>query len=392
MRPQPAGSSFRATAAICTGAQWRAAGYFPPATLAFASRIKIAALAILRWRFGRAQKARGAEPVQPAARLLPRRPAKGAGALKDKIMTDDMDIPAQDATSATGQLLEEMQLYGYRPFEDEPDPRPLPEPRLASAAVADMFDGLIASLQETRIEPDLDGLLWNLVNLFHRAGERIERELDRNEQTQKALQHEQDGSEIRSVELERAIAEGISMIERRDTMEFFREAAAYQYRTHMRKAWSPSSGSRLNHRAMTSAVIDSRQFLDVRLRDKAALLIPAGTRIGFAGGASCSDHKAIWNVLDRLLARHPDMILLHGATPLGAERAAACWADTRNVVQVAFRPDWSLHAKAAPFKRNDRMLEALPIGLVLFPGNGIQDNLADKARKMGIPLWDFRHR
>jgi len=38
------------------------------------------------------------------------------------------------------------------------------------------------------------------------------------------------------------------------------------------------------------------------------------------------------------------------------------------------------------------MLEALPVGLVVFPGTGIQDNLADKARKMGIPLWDFREK
>jgi len=84
------------------------------------------------------------------------------------------------------------------------------------------------------------------------------------------------------------------------------------------------------------------------------------------------------------------MILLHGATPTGAERAAACWADQRGVRQVAFRPDWAKHGKSAPFKRNDRMLEAIPVGLIVFAGTGIQDNLADKAMKAGIPLWDFR--
>jgi hypothetical protein len=31
------------------------------------------------------------------------------------------------------------------------------------------------------------------------------------------------------------------------------------------------------------------------------------------------------------------------------------------------------------------MLEAMPVGLVVFPGTGIRDNLADKARKIGIP-------
>ena len=45
------------------------------------------------------------------------------------------------------------------------------------------------------------------------------------------------------------------------------------------------------------------------------------------------------------------------------------------------------HAKAAPFKRNDAMFEALPIGVVVCPGTGIQDNLADKAKKLGIPVF-----
>jgi hypothetical protein len=35
------------------------------------------------------------------------------------------------------------------------------------------------------------------------------------------------------------------------------------------------------------------------------------------------------------------------------------------------------------------MLEILPVGVMVFPGTGIQDNLADKARKMGIPVWRF---
>src|SRR5438132_13359127 len=71
------------------------------------------------------------------------------------------------------------------------------------------------------------------------------------------------------------------------------------------------------------------------------------------------------------------------------ERIAACWADSRTVPQVVVKPDWTKHRNAAPFKRNDQMLEALPIGVVVFPGSGISANLADKARKMGIPLWRF---
>src|SRR6202049_2285917 len=132
---------------------------------------------------------------------------------------DQQDYEPPQATSPTDHILTELQLHGYRPFQDEPDPRPLPEARTVTSAVADIFDALIATLSETRLEPDLEDLLWSTANLFHRATERIERELDDNEQAQRRSQKEQDGSEIRSVELERLILEGMSLIERRDVME-----------------------------------------------------------------------------------------------------------------------------------------------------------------------------
>ena len=59
------------------------------------------------------------------------------------------------------------------------------------------------------------------------------------------------------------------------------------------------------------------------------------------------------------------------------------------MTQIAFKPDWTKNARAAPFKRNDQMLDVLPIGVIVFPGTGIQENLADKARKLGIPVWKF---
>lgn len=310
-------------------------------------------------------------------------------------MTIDADRPEpedQPEIGACAFLLQEMQLHGFRPFEDEPDDRPLPNDRLVGGAIADMFDGLVGCLVDTRIEPDLDDLLWNLVNLFQRAAERIERELDRNEQEQRRLQREQDGSEVRSVELERATAEGITMIERRDTMEFFRDAAAEQYRIHVRKAWLPRSGSMVNRKALTSAVIDSRRQIDKRAWEDARVLDPDGVRIAFSGGPNFNDHRLIYDALDKTLAQHNKMILLHGATPTGAERIAASWARDRNVPQKPFKPDWDKHQRAAPFKRNDRMLEDLPQGVIVFPGTGIQDNLADKARKLGIKVWDFRAR
>ena len=76
-------------------------------------------------------------------------------------------------------------------------------------------------------------------------------------------------------------------------------------------------------------------------------MLPEGTRIAFAGGLECNDHRTIWDTLDRARAKHPDMVLLHGGSPKGAERIAACWAEKRNVPQIVFKPDWTRHAKAA---------------------------------------------
>ena len=260
---------------------------------------------------------------------------------------------------------------------------------MVRGALADIFDALIATLSETRLEPDLEDLLWSTVNLFHRAAGRVQRELDRNEDDQRKSQQEQDGSEVRSVELERLIAEGTTMIERRETMEFFREHAADLFEAHVGSVWHPRTGSKVNHRNLTAAVIDSRDFLAAKRRVEIEPLMPAGVKVAFAGGLDCNDYQAIWDVLDKVHAKHADMVLLHGGSTKGAEFIASRWADARKVPQVSFKPDWTRHAKAAPFKRNDELLKALPIGVVVFPGSGITDNLADKAKAMGIPVWRF---
>jgi hypothetical protein len=253
-----------------------------------------------------------------------------------------------------------------------------------------MFDALVSTLSDTRLEPDLHALLWSVVNVFHRRIDRIERDLDANESAQRSGQREQDGSEVRSVELERLVAQGLTLIERRNSFEYIRDAAAELYGLHTGHAWRPRTGSMVNRATMTAAMIDSREFINARRRADAQVLLPKGTRIAFAGGVDFNDHQRIWVVLDKVMAKHADMVLLHGGTPRGADKIAACWADARKVSQVVFKPDWIRHQKAAPFKRNDQLLEALPIGVVVFPGSGVTDNLADKAKAMGIPLFECR--
>ena len=175
-------------------------------------------------------------------------------------------------------------------------------------------------LGDTRLEPDLEDLLWSTVNLFHRAVARIERELDDNEQAQRRGQKEQDGSEIRSVELERLTAEGMTLIERRNSMEFFRDQAAEQFERHTGSTWRPRSGSMVNHRALTSAMIDSPRFprRQAAGRDRRFCSPPVPRSPSPAGSTSTMSAQS-GTRLDKVHAKHPDMVLLHGGSPKGAE-------------------------------------------------------------------------
>ena len=113
--------------------------------------------------------------------------------------------------------------------------------------------------------------------------------------------------------------------------------------------------------------------------------LPEGTLVAFTGGKDFDDVTAIWRSLDSIKIKYDDVVLLHGGGP-GAEKIAASWAEKNGVHQVVCKPNWDRDGKAAPFRRNDVLLNFLPKGLVAFPGSGITNNMIDKARKIGIPV------
>ena len=85
----------------------------------------------------------------------------------------------------------------------------LPEADAVQGHLGAISEALSLMLAGTRLEDDLADLLWSFVNLFHRKIDRVERELETNEQAQRRSQTEQDGSEVKSVELERLIGQGM---------------------------------------------------------------------------------------------------------------------------------------------------------------------------------------
>ncbi len=236
----------------------------------------------------------------------------------DLAFLPNTDDEPHHASSPTADLLNELQLYGYRPHRDEPDPRPLPEADRAMAEIGACFETLTALFADTRLEDDLADLLWSFVNLFQRKIAATERKLDNNEQAQRRSQQEQDGSEVRSVELERLVAEGVSLIERRHAFEAFRDFAAEHFEAITGTAWRPRTGSIVNRKALTAAMIDSRDFIAARRQADAQVMLPTGPKIAFTGGIECNDHARIWDALDKVHVKHP-LILRRGTGDLDLE-------------------------------------------------------------------------
>ena len=191
---------------------------------------------------------------------------------------------------------------------------------------------------------------------------------------------------MKSRELELVTDRAQNLGDRRDAFEQMRDAAADAYRAETGDTWRPRRGSHTSQTGhLTSAAIDARDFMRARKDRETRAHLPQGTLVAIAGGKDVRDANAVFARLDQTKAKYDDMVLAHGGGP-GVERIAAQWAERNGVHQVVCKPDWNRHGRAAPFRRNDELLNLLPKGVLAFPGSGITDNLVDKAVKLGIPV------
>ncbi|WP_375207681.1 DUF2493 domain-containing protein [Hyphococcus sp.] len=284
--------------------------------------------------------------------------------------------------SATARIMDNLALFGPGPLAAEDDP--LPEARDFAGAVAGLVGALADAFDASPFEAYTEDLAWGLVNLFHRRIGRLERDLAETETACRSLIADQDGSEARSVELERASARARALAEHVSEFEAMRDRLADEFAMLTGSLWKPRSGSRKRRPGLTAAVIDAKDFMAARRQRALDAMAPKGPLIGFSGGADWTDADAVFRVLDKLRGRHPDMALAHTAQARGADLIAARWAEIRGVDQVPFRPDFAKHSKAAPFRRNDAMIEAGLEACIIFPGGGITLNLGQKAEKAGL--------
>jgi len=216
--------------------------------------------------------------------------------------------------------------------------------------------------------------------------QRLDRAADKLMPDLRDLQREQDGTEIKSRELELTTDRAQNLTARRDAFETLRDAAAEAYRTETGGMWRPRRGSHASQTGkLTSAAIDARDYQRARKDRKTQAHLPQGTLVAIAGGKDIANPAAVIERLDKAREKYADMVLVHGGGP-GVEKIAASWAERNGVHQIVCKPDWDRHGRAAPFRRNDELLNLLPKGVIAFPGSGITENLVDKARQLGIPV------
>ena len=303
-------------------------------------------------------------------------------------MTFDTDTFETEQHSVTAAVCENAALFGAAPERGEVDTREIWDADDATAALAEAFRILAEGVAPDGVQlaDEREQMLWGFVNTLHAQTQRLDRSVDRLTPDMRDLQSAQDGTEIKARELELVTDRAQNLGDRRDAFETLRDAAAEQYRAATGETWRPRHGSHTSRTgALTSAAIDARDFVRARKDRETRAHLPAGTLVAIAGGKTVADAGAVIRSLDKARAKYADLVLVHGGGP-GVEKIAAQWAERNGVHQVVCKPDWQRHGRAAPFRRNDDLLDLLPKGVIAFPGGGITGNLVDKARQRGIPV------
>ncbi len=303
-------------------------------------------------------------------------------------MFDIDSIDTQQHQSVTATICDNARLFGATPERGEFDPRDIWDRDDATDAVSEAFRILAEGVgpDGTQLADERESLLWGFVNTFDAQVRRLDRSVDRLAPELRDLQSAQDGTEVKSRELELVTDRAQNLGDRRDAFETMRDIAADAYRAETGDVWRPRHGSNVSQTGkLTSAAIDARDFMRARKDRETRAHLPEGTLVAITGGKEVRDANAVFARLDQTRAKYDDIILVHGGGP-GVERVAAQWAERNGVHQVVCKPDWNAHGRAAPFRRNDELLNLLPKGVIAFPGSGITDNLVDKAVKLGIPV------
>ena len=182
-------------------------------------------------------------------------------------MTTIENIEQSEAQSVTAAVCENAALYGAAPERDEFDTRDVWDGDDAIDAVHESFRILAQGVgpDGVQLADERESLLWGFVNMLDAQTQRLDRAADKLMPGLRDLQREQDGTEIKSRELELVTDRSQNLTARRDAFETMRDAAAEAYRVETGSMWRPRRGSHTSQTGkLTSAAIDARDFQRAR--------------------------------------------------------------------------------------------------------------------------------
>ncbi|EQB16566.1 MULTISPECIES: DUF2493 domain-containing protein [Sphingobium] len=257
---------------------------------------------------------------------------------------------------------------------EEPAEHTMPDPIAAQAECGGIVAAIFDLLTDTRLDPLAPELAWGFVNSFHFVANKLESREDRLADTLRDMARRLEPGEVFNKELEDTQLECQSVAEQRAAMEAMRDYAAAMYRVCAGRPWSPAKGSRASH-VTTASQISALDFLRARSERRRDRYDPQGPVVVVSGPADWHDWRILWNRLDQIRTRIPNMVLVTTGQRLGVDAAAAAWAAQRGVVCIAF----GLYGrgKGKGFKRNRDIAELMPVEAILCEGSGIQSSLYD---------------
>jgi hypothetical protein len=105
------------------------------------------------------------------------------------------------------------------------------------------------------------------------------------------------------------------------------------------------------------------------------------------GGRDYTDRATVFRALNALYRKHPNLIVLHGACPTGADALAQEWAVANERPYIGIPAEWSRFGPSAGPRRNAILIHYLPDGAVAFPGGLGTADCVKQATAAGLTVW-----
>lgn len=268
---------------------------------------------------------------------------------------------------------------------DEPTSNEMPDPDMARHAVELAIGTIFDVLKDTTMEEFAQQIAWGMVNSFHMTARIVEGREDDAAKKLGELARNFDPSEIYATELEETQTQCQTLQGCREALEAMRDHASDVYHVETGRPFTATRGSQVSKNGVTASQIQARDYLAARAKDRRAQFQPDGPLVVVSGGQKdWHDFEMIWDILDDIKRRIPNMVLGTTGMRKGVDAMAGSWAQKNGIKTILFTPNRS-HGNRAPFIRNENLVKMKPVEAIVGEGSGIQSNLAQRLRAAGVP-------